>query len=160
MTADPAPGLTVEVVAYGSPAPQGSKRFVGMRGGRAVLVESSKAVKPWREAVQDAVLYTTRIYGTPSDWPLAGPLAASMVFTLAKPVSAPKRRRTWPDRYPDLSKLVRATEDALTDCGLWEDDARVIRYDLLAKVFPGEDPQALDRPGVRISVRRLTPLEN
>lgn len=27
---------------------------------------------------------------------------------------------------PDVSKLLRATEDAITDSGLWRDDARVV----------------------------------
>ena len=54
---------------------------------------------------------------------------------------------------PDLSKLLRSTEDALTDAGLWADDARVVEYERLAKVYPGEDPEALPVPGVRIEIR-------
>ena len=42
--------ITFEV--YGQPAPQGSKRHVG--GGR--MIESSKAVAPWREAVKWAAI--------------------------------------------------------------------------------------------------------
>jgi crossover junction endodeoxyribonuclease RusA len=78
-----------------------------------------------------------------------------MVFTLPKPSSAPKRTRTWPMRYPDLSKLLRSTEDALTTAGVWADDARVIEYRHLAKVYPGEHPDALDAPGAVIRVWRL-----
>jgi Holliday junction resolvase RusA-like endonuclease len=73
-----------------------------------------------------------------------------MVFTMPKPLSAPKTRRTWPMRTPDLSKLLRSTEDALTTAGIWRDDARVVEYGRAAKVFPGEDPEALEAPGVRI----------
>jgi Holliday junction resolvase RusA-like endonuclease len=40
------------VTVHGNPAPQGSKRHVG--GG--VMVEMSKAVKPWREAIKHAAL--------------------------------------------------------------------------------------------------------
>lgn len=147
--------FTVEV--FGAPAPQGSKKFVGMRGGRPVLVEVVKAVKPWRAAIVQACNYRAVVMG-PTE-PLDGPLVARMVFTLPKPVSAPKRRRTWPDGRPDLSKLVRSTEDALTDAGVWADDGRVVEYDRLAKTYPNEDTEALPRPGVRISVRRLIPLE-
>lgn len=118
--------------------------------GRGVMVESSKALKPWREAVKAAAL--DAMAGAP---PLDGPLAARMVFTLRKPASAPKRRRTWPDRTPDLSKLVRATEDALTDAGVWTDDARVVEYSRLAKVFPGDDAEALHIPGVSVTVGPL-----
>lgn len=144
----------IEIVVYGAPAPQGSKRYVGTtKTGRGIMVESSKKVKPWRDDVKNAA----------EDWldlqpvrtTLDGPLQVTMVFTLPKPASAPKRRRTWPDRKPDLSKLVRSTEDALSDSGFWADDARVVEYARLAKVFPGEDPLALDAPGVRIRVERV-----
>jgi Holliday junction resolvase RusA-like endonuclease len=74
-----------------------------------------------------------------------------MVFTLAKPRSAPKRRRTWPDRRPDLDKLSRTVLDSLTSAGAIEDDGRVIAI-RAAKTFPGECPEALDVPGVRIRI--------
>lgn len=139
--------ITFEV--YGLPAPQGSKRHVG--GGR--MIESSKAVKPWREAVKWAA---REAMAGPDGWAaLDGPLLARMVFTLPKPKSAPKTRRTWADRKPDLSKLLRSTEDALTDAGLIADDARLVEFSRLAKVYPGEDVEALASPGCRITVERL-----
>lgn len=147
---------TVDV--FGAPAPQGSKKCIGLRNGRHVLVESSKFVKPWREAVVQACAYRAMVLG-PID-PLDGPLVARMVFTLHKPTSAPKTRRIWPDKYPDLSKILRATEDALTTAGVWTDDARVVGFDRLWKTYPNEDPEALPQPGVRISVRRLNPQEH
>lgn len=141
----------IDIVVYGTPAPQGSKRFVGTtKSGRGILVESSKKVRPWRDDVKNAA--EDWLDQQPVRTTLDAPLRVSMVFTLRKPASAPKRRRTWPDRYPDLSKLVRSTEDALSAAGLWADDARVVEYARLAKVFPGEDPMALDTPGVRIIV--------
>lgn len=146
---EPEPGA-LRIVVYGVPAPQGSKRFVGVRGGRGVMVESSKRVKPWRESVKAAAIDVRN--GAP---PLDGPLVLRMVFTLPKPASAPKTRRTYPMRKPDLSKLTRSTEDALTDSGLIADDARIVEYERLAKVFPGEDPDALEAPGVLIVVRLL-----
>lgn len=142
--------MTIEIVVYGNPAPQGSKKFVGIVNGHGMMVESSKKVKPWRQDVKAAALAVRN--GNP---PLEGPIIARMVFTIPKPVSAPKRKRTYPDKKPDLSKLVRSTEDALTDAGIWRDDARVVGYQRLAKVFPGEDPEALDAPGVRITVMRI-----
>ena len=141
----------IEIVVIGNPAPQGSKRFVGTdRAGRGLMVESSKKVKPWRMDVKAAAEAYIAAHG--GHWPMDGPLVAEMVFTVPKPASAPKTRRTWPDRKPDLSKLVRSTEDALSDAGLWADDARVVEYGRLAKVFAGEDRDALDRPGVRIRI--------
>lgn len=144
--------MTVSIIVYGSPAPQGSKRHVG----RGMMVESSKAVKPWREAVKTAALDAMAGDGVQPALPaLDGPLSVRMVFTVRKPASAPKTRRTWPARTPDLSKLIRATEDALTEAGVWADDARVVEYGRAAKVFPGEDREALHIPGVRIVVSQV-----
>lgn len=140
------PTSEVQIIAYGAPAPQGSKRHVG----KGVMVESSAAVKPWREAVKCAA---RELMGDLP--PLDGPLVVRMVFTMRKPVGAPKTRRTWPDRMPDLSKLARSTEDALTDAGVWTSDARVVEYARLAKVYPREDPEALTVPGVRVIVRPI-----
>ena len=137
---------TWRIVVYGSPAPQGSKRYVG----NGIMIESSKHVKPWR---QDVVEAAKRQF---SGLALDAPLSVGMVFTLPKPLSAPRRKRTWPMRKPDVSKLARSTEDALTTAGVWVDDSRVVEYSRLAKVFPGEDPDALDSPGVRIAIRVLT----
>jgi crossover junction endodeoxyribonuclease RusA len=142
----------MKIIVYGRPAPQGSKSFKGMsKAGRPILAESSKVVRPWRQDVK-AAAYDAR-NGAP---PLEGPLRVRMIFTVPKPQSAPKRRRTWPDRMPDLSKLARAVEDALTDAGTWQDDARVVEYERLAKVFPGEDPEALEVPGVVVEISPIT----
>lgn len=138
----------VRFIAYGQPAPQGSKRFVGVaRSGRGILIESSKAAKPWRQDVHAAALEARRRQA-----PLDGPLSVRMVFTVPKPASAPKRRKTWPMRKPDLDKLARSTTDALVTAGLIRDDARIVEYTRLAKVFAGEDEDALDSPGVRIEI--------
>ena len=136
----------IEFIVYGTPGPQGSKRHVG----NGVMIESSKKVKPWREAV----VYAAReaMAGRPA---LQGPIVLEMIFTVRKPVSAPKRRRIWPATKPDLSKYARSTEDAMTTAGVWKDDGQVVEYARLAKVFPLEDPAALDVPGVRVSVRVL-----
>jgi len=134
----------------GTPAPQGSKRFVGVHGGRGVMVESSAKVKPWRMDVKAAAeAFITRESG----WtPLDGPLWLGLVFTLPKPASEPKTRRTWPQRKPDLSKLVRSTEDALVDAGLIVDDARIVTLHA-SKVYVGDpEPGTLDSPGCIVTV--------
>lgn len=141
------------IKVYGIPGPQGSKRFVGRtKSGRGLMVESSKKVKPWREDVKAAA----EIVRAGRD-PLDCPLRLHMVFTLPKPASAPKRRQTWPMRTPDLSKLARSTEDALTAAGVWKDDARVVEYGLLAKRYPGEGRGALEAPGVWIEIECMAP---
>lgn len=140
----------VSMVVYGIAGPQGSKRYVGQtKEGRGLMVESSKKVKPWRKEV-DRVGKEV-MAGRAS---LDGPLSVTMIFTLPKPKSAPKTRRTYPMRTPDLSKLVRATEDALTTAGVWQDDARVVDC-ISGKRYPGEGSDALDRPGVVIRIESI-----
>jgi crossover junction endodeoxyribonuclease RusA len=142
----------IRIVVYGSPAPQGSKAFKGTFVGKdgrthGIMAESSKKVRPWRNDVKEAALLVRN--GAP---PLDGPLAVRMIFTVPKPASAPKRRRLYPMRKPDVSKLARSTEDALTDAGIWTDDARITEYTRLAKVYPGEDPDALEACGAIIEI--------
>ena len=148
----------IEITVYGSPAPQGSKRAFAVRGkggvptGRVAVIESSHdRVKSWRQAVIDAAVDAGRDTAT-------GPLEVELVFYMKQPRShyrtgrnahllrdsAPAR----PDGKPDLSKLLRSTEDALTDAGLWADDAQVVEYSHLAKVWADDRP-----PGALITVR-------
>ena len=130
----------IEIIVYGDPGPQGSKRHVG----RGIMVESSKKVKPWREAVKYAAIECEA-----AGKRLDGPLGVSLIFTLKRPVSAPKRR--WaPDTKPDLDKLVRSTLDALTQAGVIVDDARIV-YLVAGKVWPGDDC-SLHSPGAIIEI--------
>jgi crossover junction endodeoxyribonuclease RusA len=109
--------LAVNVI--GTPAPQGSKRHVG----HGVLVESSAAVRPWR----DAVAYAVHHHATACGWDtITGPAAVTVDFYLRRPSSAP-RRVTRPYRKPDLDKLLRATLDALVTAGAVADDARIVQ---------------------------------
>lgn len=149
------PDLTITV--YGTPGPQGSKSFKGMRASKdgskqvPVLIESSKKVKPWRALVADAA----KDAGCK---PLAGPLAVSMHFTLKPPKGMPKDRIVngvaYPSCYPDTSKLLRSTEDALTKRA-WFDDAQIVEYRGSGKHYPGQHPDALDQPGAVIRVWRI-----
>jgi hypothetical protein len=77
-----------------------------------------------------------------------------MVFTFIRPKSVSRAKRARPCTYPDLSKLCRATEDAITSSGLWRDDSLVVEYTRLAKVFCNEDLEALPRPGCLIHIEK------
>ncbi|MEN9885676.1 MAG: Xanthomonas citri phage [Pseudomonadota bacterium] len=141
-------------VVLGLPAPQGSKRFVGVSAsGKGLMVEASKKVAPWREVVHTTAQLIRARDGLRA--PMDGPLRARIVFTLPKPVAASKKRPAWPLRSPDLDKLCRSTLDALTTSGLIADDARIVEFARLAKVYPGEDPEALSSPGARIEVELI-----
>jgi Holliday junction resolvase RusA-like endonuclease len=152
----------ITITVHGRPAPQGSKRAFAIRKGGvptgkvAVIESSHDRVKSWRQAVVEAALNARQ-----SSPPLTGPLSVSAVFTMPRPKghyrtgklshlirdSAPCH----PASMPDLSKLLRSTEDALTDAGIWADDSLVVNYTLLAKVYAGEDG-ALDTPGAVITI--------
>jgi len=103
----------------GEPAPQGSKSGF-IKSGRVVMVESSKKVKPWREAV---VIQTARHLSWKGLNPLTTPVEIALVFFLPRPKTV---TRLWPSVKPDLDKLIRSTFDGLTTGGLYTDDALVI----------------------------------
>lgn len=119
---------------------KGNRQFTGKVN---LLEQTRKTLDPWRAAV---TLQARQQYTRPV--PLDVPLSVGMVFMIKRPKSV---RRPHPCVTPDLSKLVRAVEDALTDAGVWRDDALVVRYHELAKVYAA----AGDQPGVLISIRPL-----
>ena len=147
----------MKIQVYGNPAPQGSKRFLGnTKIGKGIMVEASNKTAPWRADVIGAV----RRYI--DDWPgfqtYDGPLVGRMVFTFARPASVSRRKRPYMTVAPDLSKLIRSTEDALQAAGAIRDDCLIVEYLRAAKVYVGEDPEALDAPGVLIVLGPLVPL--
>ncbi|NUS83714.1 MAG: RusA family crossover junction endodeoxyribonuclease [Streptomyces sp.] len=154
------PGPAITLTVHGLPAPQGSKRHVG--GG--VMIESSKKVKPWRQDVKYIAIAATE---AAPDWTLLdGPLAVAMTFTFDRPKGHYRTGRNAhllrdaapirPAGVPDLSKLVRSTEDALTGI-VWKDDARVVEYVRLGKWYAGTDAaDVLAVPGCVIRVWPLT----
>lgn len=165
----------LHIRVYGTPAPQGSKTARSFCGQVAQVcknchrphlvkinqVEASKHVALWRDTVH---LHARQAMGrVPLRWD--EPCVVSMVFTFTRPPSHYLTGRLTAGRLtaaaplvpgvkPDLSKLVRSTEDALTTAGVWRDDALAVEYGRMAKVYVGEDRHALPRPGVRIIVTR------
>lgn len=125
--------MTLSFTVLGRPRPQGSKRPVTAKNGRVVLIESSKGLPDYRNAVakeaqdafrelglEDRVLLHTR------------PLILDVTFYLRRPkghyrangmlkATAPAR----PITAPDASKLLRSVEDALMAGGAIRDDAQV-----------------------------------
>jgi crossover junction endodeoxyribonuclease RusA len=157
----------LRIVVRGTPGTAGSKSgFPIYRGtgadrhftGRVAVAEQDKSgtKRNWRQAIVHAA--REQLDEATGLYPLDEPLVIDMIFTVAKPAAAPKTRRTWPVARPDLLKYARATEDALTAAGVLKDDARVVEYGRLAKVYPREDGDALDSPGVTIRIWRITDL--
>ena len=139
----------------GQPAPQGSKRHVG--GGR--MVEMSKAVGPWREAVRAEAQRTgSAEFWNPSD---PGPLSVTVVFILKRPASHFRTGR-WSERLresaprfpagrPDVDKLARAVLDGLVAGGVMADDAQVVSLNA-CKVYASDG----HAPGAIIEVEAMT----
>ena len=137
--------FTVDVV--GLPAPQGSKKGFVV-GNRAVVVDVNKpTLSTWREDVKQAAL-AQRAAGAPTFQ--TGPLVVCLYFRLPRPKSAPKHRRVWPAKKPDLDKLIRATFDALKIAGVFRDDAQVCNL-LATKDYP----VAEQTPGCLITVQAI-----
>lgn len=125
----------IEFFVPGVPQPGGSKRgFYIPKTGRVVVVEDAKNNAPWRALV--VLMARGVIEADPlSPCPLRGSVLMNIVFVMPRPKShyrtgknsallredAPK----YHTNKPDLTKLVRSTEDALSDAGVWGDDTQV-----------------------------------
>ena len=145
----------ISFFVQGTPAPQGSKRFVGIHQGKGRMIESSKKVKPWREAVYWAAIEAKQKAGMVE--PMDEPINAVMIFALPKPSSV---KRLWPDRKPDLDKLVRSTSDALVNAGIIADDARIVKCHAVkiyvGKVYDGLcGPILFSTPGASIILETM-----
>lgn len=90
---------------------------------RGRLIESSPHVTPWREAVKMAVMLKYPAGTRMSPVMIAGPVKAEISFFLNRPK---KPKYLWPHGTPDLDKLLRSTFDAMKECGVYEDDSRVV----------------------------------
>lgn len=131
------PGVAVEIYVPGTARPQGSKRHVG----NGVLIESSKALAPWRTTV---AWHAAQAYRAA---PLLGAVHLTAEFVLPRPKRLPKRLPTPPHTTkPDTDKLIRAVMDALSGV-VYRDDSQVI------DLHPTKRYAELDeQPGARIRV--------
>jgi len=129
----------------GVPQPGGSKRaFVNRKTGRPIITEDNTRSKDWRTAVAFMAAEVIKE-------PLTGPLSVRFEFLLLRPrghygkrgvrSSAPE----YPAVRPDVSKLVRPTEDALKGIA-WHDDSQIVsqeaskRYALTAGAWITIEP--------------------
>lgn len=127
----------IQFRVIGRPQPGGSKRgFPVRRGGiltgGTVITDTNPRAKDWAGLVIAAAFDAA---GDRRDLPFTGPLSLAVEFTLARPrthygngrhadrlkPSAPQ----YPHVRPDVTKLLRVLEDALTGV-LWRDDAQIV----------------------------------
>lgn len=136
----------------GIPQPGGSKKGFAIadknRPGkyRAILTEDNRKSKPWRQAVAWAAMEIFRM-GEPLD----GPLEVEFKFYMPRPKShfgkngiRPALRFKRPIVKPDVTKLIRSTEDALKGIA-WCDDSLIVSQSG-KKFYSG-------RPGALITIR-------
>ena len=116
----------ITFTVYGKAQPAGSKTPGRTKDGRMFVRDSARKGAPWRRQVAQAAGEAMNGTGL-----LDGPLSLTVRFWVPRPKghygvrglrpSAPP----YPAVRPDVTKLLRAVEDALTGI-VWRDDAQVI----------------------------------
>jgi crossover junction endodeoxyribonuclease RusA len=143
----------VGIDVRGMPRPQGSVMTHALPTG-GVATRYASTVWQWRHQVTTAVRAL-------HEQPFTGAVALRLLFDLPRPIGhmstakghTDETRRSaplYPIVAPDLDKLVRAICDAITDAGLWHDDAQVVG-------IAAEKRYWLGPPGVRIAVMSVEP---
>jgi Holliday junction resolvase RusA-like endonuclease len=136
-------GSEIQFTVYGRPQPRGSKNavLIPKRGGGWVTDKSGRPITAakdsnpksgdWMNSVRAAAaeVFTGEL--------ITGPVRVSFVFYFARPKchygsgkNSAKPKDSAPVEHiqkPDLSKLVRCAEDALTGV-VWRDDCQVVEY--------------------------------
>ena len=142
----------VEFYVLGIPRPQGSKSLLG--NGR--MVEASLYVGDWRNAVMAAA---HRAYRGPA---ITEAVELDVTFFFPRPKShygtgansdtlKPSKIDLKPAIRPDLSKLVRSTEDAMAECSgypVMRDDGQVTDLTCRKRYADEENP-----PGALVRLR-------
>lgn len=126
-------GSMLEFTVYGVAQPAGSKKAFVLPGtNRAVVTDANSKSKPWQAEVRNAAIeHIQAEHMTENGFLLLdGPLSLGIIVYLPKPKSV---KREHPTVRPDLTKLVRGIEDALTGI-VWRDDAQVVEQ-FLAKRY-------------------------
>lgn len=118
--------MSIELRICGTPAPQGSKTRT-----KWGMIESSKAVGPWREAVVGEII--RQGYHSLG---LHGPLYVRATFLHQRPKNHYRTGKNsnelkddapvYVTKTPDLDKVLRSTFDALTQSGLIKDDSNIV----------------------------------
>lgn len=125
---------SLSFTVHGVAVPKGSARaFVPKGWSRPIITSDNKNLKAWEQVVRAEL---QRVMAEADRAVLMAlfdaPIALRFVFHMPRPKSTPKREKH-PMKKPDLSKLIRSTEDALSGVA-FRDDARVVSIEAV-KVF-------------------------
>lgn len=137
----------ITFTVYGTAEPAGSKRAFVVKG-RAVVTDANARSKPWKQEV--ASNGAEAMNGAPL---LDGALEVMFTIFVPRPAGHFGKKgllgsaRPHPTVKPDVLKLARGIEDALTGV-IWRDDAQIVAEHIFKSY--GE------RAGVVIQIRDLT----
>jgi Holliday junction resolvase RusA-like endonuclease len=135
----------------GKPAPKGSSRAMMTKTGKAVNVASGSdankdALQSWAQCVRFAAIEAVGAQSVAGLYFGAGPLRLQIVFRMKRTGAHFRKNGTvkpdaekWHVKKPDLSKLIRSTEDAMAGIVMLDDNQ--ISELLVRKVFadPGKE---------------------
>jgi Holliday junction resolvase RusA-like endonuclease len=162
----------ISFTVNGVAATAGSKKgFYNKTSGRVIITDDSARSRPWKAQVSDAAAEAMTFHSDDGTsgyrTPLEGPLHLQVVFWITRPkghfgtgrnAGKVKAGAPWaPTVKPDLLKLARAVEDALTGI-VYRDDAQIVT-EYLQKVYTPEGARtdvrvaelaAPDRPPVTL----------
>jgi Holliday junction resolvase RusA-like endonuclease len=143
---------------YGKQEPAGSKSAY-VRGGHANVVDANKKAKPWKKLVRDTAELAMRgrlLYRGPLEVTFKFYRALNKGDVLADGVSlSASRRHDWyPATKPDLLKLARAIEDAMTGI-IYLDDAQIVDEHLRKRFVTPGDMGGAERERVVVTVREI-----
>ena len=115
--------VTLEFRVIGIAQSMGSKRaFVPKGWVRPIITDSNRNLKSWQSLVAAVAGETIRAR---DDWQiLEGPVRLSAAFYLPRPKGLPKKYVAH-TKAPDVSKLLRSTEDALSGI-VYRDDSQIV----------------------------------
>lgn len=142
----------IEFFVPGVAKPGGSKRFLGLssKTGRAIIADDCKTVMDWRSVV--ALAARRAMEGRP---PVDLAVCVEITFHILRPKSHFRSgknahllkddARKFPTAKPDVLKLARSTEDAMTGI-VWVDDAGTVTMKLKKRYA--------DTPGAHIYIRK------
>lgn len=128
-----------QLTVYGTPAPAGSKRaFAIKRGGvptgRIAISDASKRSRPWKDLISQAA---GPVMGGRALLDCA--LAVSFTFYVRRPKGHYSKRGgllpsapPFPTVKPDVLKLARAVEDALSGV-VYRDDSQIVTEHLVKR---------------------------
>lgn len=117
---------SISFTVFCKPEPQGSVRAFTPKGWtRPILTSDNKDLKSFRQELAGAALRArTKADHFDVMFPKHEPVELHLACYFNRPPSAPKKRACHVVK-PDLSKLVRAIEDALTGI-IYTDDAQIV----------------------------------